>query len=211
MLKSAFRVPVSLALFGGASSYRKVSHCANNTGRSSRSTPISLANKVVLITGATAGIGEACAWQFAEQGSRLVLVGRREDRLAILKKKLIEEFPVLKVHTVAMSVADTDAVATLPQKLPAEFRDVEILVNNAGLALGVTTVDANSIEDAKTVMDTNVVGVIAMCRAFVPGMKERGAGHIINMGSVAVRSDSIGTFACTHHFHLHFYRGIFLM
>lgn len=187
MFKSAFKVPVSLALFGGASYYKNVSYCANNTGRSARSTPISLANKVVLITGATAGIGEACAWQFAEQGSRLVLVGRREDRLASLKKNLIKEFPALKVHTVAMSVADTDAVAALPKKLPADFRDVEVLVNNAGLALGVTAVDANSIEDAKTVMDTNVVGVIAMCRAFVPGMKERGAGHIINMGSVAVR------------------------
>ncbi len=86
-----------------------------------------------------------------------------------------------------MSVADTEAVAALPSKLPERFKNVEVLVNNAGLALGVSTVDTNSIEDAKTVMDTNVIGTIALCRAFVPGMKERGAGHIINMGSVAVR------------------------
>ncbi len=93
----------------------------------------------------------------------------------------------MEVHTVVMSVADTDAVAALPSKLPERFRDVDILVNNAGLALGVSGVDTNSVLDAKTVLDTNVLGVIAMCRAFVPGMKERGSGHIINMGSVAVR------------------------
>ncbi len=188
MFKSAFRIPMSLAIFGGASHYNKssMSYCAGPKGRSARSTPLSLANKVVLITGATAGIGEACAWQFAENGSKLILVGRREDRLAALKTEINSEYPAVKIHTVAMSVADTDAVAALPGLLPAEFKDVEILVNNAGLALGVSAVDTNSISDAKTVMDTNVIGVIAMCRAFVPGMKERGAGHIINMGSVAV-------------------------
>lgn len=102
-----------------------------------------------------------------------------------LKNDLINQYPKLKVHTVAMSVTDLDAINALPSSLPKEFQDVSILVNNAGLALGVTAVENNSVYDAKTVIDTNVVGVIALSSAFLPGMKERGEGHLVNMGSVA--------------------------
>lgn len=90
------------------------------------------------------------------------------------------------MHTVKLSVTDLTAVAELPKKLPAKFQNVDILLNNAGLALGVSPAESNDVEAAKTVMDTNVLGTIAMCSAFLPGMKERGTGHLINMGSIAV-------------------------
>lgn len=158
----------------------------NPVARPTSSPLTDMKNKVVLITGASAGIGAACAWRFAEHGAKLVLVGRREQRLAELKKAIQDEFPQAKVHTVSMSVTDLEKVQALPNELPAEFRDVHVLVNNAGLARGVTTVDQNDLKDAMEVMETNVLGTIAFCRAFVPGMKERGSGHVVNMGSVAV-------------------------
>ena len=110
------------------------------------SKPQSLSDRVVLITGATAGIGEACAWRFADAGSRLILVGRRAERLESLKSELVEEYPDLKVHCEAMSVTDLPAVEALPESLPEGFKNVEILVNNAGLALGVNPVYENSVQ-----------------------------------------------------------------
>ena len=86
---------------------------------------------------------------------------------------------------VPMSVTDLNAVEKLPNQLPVEFSTVYCLVNNAGLALGVATVDQNNVNDAKTMIDTNVLGVIALCSAFIPGMRIRGSGHIINIGSCA--------------------------
>jgi len=84
-----------------------------------------------------------------------------------------------------MSVTDLEKVKDLPSTLPEEYQNVDILVNNAGLALGVASVDENDMKDAETVLNTNVLSIIAMCRAFVPGMKTRGSGHIINIGSIA--------------------------
>jgi hypothetical protein len=136
--------------------------------------PTDLKDKVVLITGATAGIGMACAWQFAELGSKLILLGRREDRLEELKKAIVDEYPAVKVLVVAMSVTDKQKVAELPTTLPSEFSKVYCLVNNAGLVLGVSSVEGNNVENAQIVLDTNVLGVISMCSAFLPGMKERG-------------------------------------
>ncbi len=156
---------------------------------SRRVTPLDLTNKVVLITGASSGIGAACAWQFAEEGCHLILIGRRDDRLKHLKKDIIASYPKVDVHTVAMSVTDLEKVAALPKSLPGKFHDVDILLNNAGLALGVTPADQNDVAAAKTVLDTNVLGTIALCSAFLPGMKERGSGHLINMGSIAVSSN----------------------
>eukprot|EP01040_Poterioochromonas_malhamensis_P016893 gene16893-19288_t len=154
-------------------------------GRPKRSPLTSVKDKVVLITGASAGIGLACAWRFADEGSRLILVGRRKDRLEAIKSEINQTYPDLKIHVVALSVTDYDAVAKLPQQLPADFKNVEILVNNAGLARGVTSVEHNSIVDAIEVIETNILGTIAFTTAFAPGMKERGRGHIVNMGSVA--------------------------
>lgn len=87
--------------------------------------------------------------------------------------------------TVTMSVTDKKLVSELPSQLPSEFSSVYCLVNNAGLVLGVSSVEANSVDNAQIVLDTNVVGMISMCSAFLPGMKERGCGHVINMGSCA--------------------------
>jgi hypothetical protein len=159
---------------------------STSVSRPPRSPLVSLKDKVVLITGATAGIGLACAWRFADEHARLVLVGRRTDRLNEIKDAILKEYPKLKIHTVAMSVTDYGEVAALPKKLPNDFKDVDILVNNAGLARGVTKVEDNSMSDAIEVMETNVLGTIAFTAAFVPGMKQRGRGHIVNMGSVAV-------------------------
>jgi len=102
-----------------------------------------------------------------------------------LKDELIQAFPNILVYPACLSVTDFQAVEALPKLLPQEFANADILVNNAGLALGVSSVDTNSISDAKIVMETNVLGVVAFCSAFLPGMKERGNGHVINIGSVA--------------------------
>lgn len=185
---SASRVKsAALPLFMGATALGsiKVAALSDSASKSVRTVPLSMQNRVVLITGASAGIGASCAWRFAEEGSKLVLIGRREDRLLKLKKEINQCYPEVRIHTVAMSVADTEKVAALPESLPEEFKAVDVLVNNAGLALGVATVDENSVTDAKTVLDTNVLGVIAFCSAFLPGMKKRNFGHIINIGSVA--------------------------
>ena len=131
------------------------------------------------------GIGKAIAWEFASHGSNLILIGRREDKLNSVKTELLAEYPNLKVLTVPISVTDFDAIAALPEKLTDEFKNVDIIVNNAGLALGVNTVDNNNLNDAKTVLDTNILGTIAICSAFIPQMKARGSGHVINIGSVA--------------------------
>ena len=112
-------------------------------------------------------------------------MGRREDRLELLKNELLVSYPLLKINTISLSVTDIEKIELLPTTLPDEFKDVDIIVNNAGLALGVSYIDNNNVNDARTVLDTNVLGVIALCSAFVPGMKKRGDGHIINMGSVA--------------------------
>ena len=154
-------------------------------GGGSSSTPTNLEGKVVMITGATAGIGEACAWRFAELKSKLILVGRREEKLKSVRDSILKQHPGLPIHCVTLDVGDVDKVMALPAALPAEFSQVSVLVNNAGLALGVAGADNNSMVDLETVMQTNVIGLIAMSRAFLPGMKARGEGHLIQMGSIA--------------------------
>ena len=242
-----------------AAFFHRQSHCAASssvatssfTSRRTQSPETNLQGKVVLITGASAGIGRSCAWRFAEKDCKLVLLARRGELLDALKQDLVTTYPSLQVHTVVMSVTDLEAVAALPNKLPPNFADVYCLVNNAGLALGVSSVDQvnvtpccrnsrayqaaithylhtylpisnlqyiyplihllekctascplnttstsshsvlsclfyqNNAHDAKTMLDSNVLGTIAFCSAFVPGMKKRGAGHIVNMGSCA--------------------------
>jgi len=148
--------------------------------------PLDIAGKVVLITGATAGIGEATAWRFAEAGSKLILLGRRAERLDQLKQALVEAYPGLpEVLTVPFDVQDLARVATLPEDLPASHRDVDVLVNNAGLALGTASVDETDMANVVQMLNTNVTAVIGFVRAFVPGMKARGRGHLINIGSIA--------------------------
>eukprot|EP00890_Picochlorum_soloecismus_P000264 jgi/Picsp_1/1238/NSC_04719-R1_serine 3-dehydrogenase len=133
---------------------------------------------------ASSGIGEACAWRLAEAGCKLVLVARRGDRLHAMQHAITEEYGV-SVHTIAMDVRDIDALLQLPENLPSEFADVDILVNNAGLALGAESADEVDMSDADTMLQTNVMPVIALTKAFSKSMKARNSGHIINISSVA--------------------------
>lgn len=140
--------------------------------------------KTVFITGATSGFGEACADIFAAHQYRLIVNGRRTDRLAELKAKLEKEHAA-EVLTLAFDVRDREAVTKAIEGLPAEWRQVDVLVNNAGLALGRDLFHEADLDDWDTMIDTNVKGLLYVSKAVVPFMIERGQGHIINMGSVA--------------------------
>lgn len=137
-------------------------------------------NKTVLITGATSGIGLACARKFAENGDKLILTGRNEHRLTELKKELDTE-----VITLAFDVRDRDKAKKYLNELPEPWQDIDILVNNAGLALGLEPEYEGNLDDWETMIDTNIKGLLTMTRLIVPGMVKRNSGHIINIGSVA--------------------------
>lgn len=145
-----------------------------------------LQSQTVMVTGATSGIGEACCWRFAEEAKcgKLVIVGRKVKKLEEMKKE-IEAETSTKVAIAVLDVRDKDGCMRITDQLPKGFKEIDVLVNNAGLALGVATVDKNSLEDMTTTMETNVIGVLALCRSIVPGMVERERGHIINIGSIA--------------------------
>lgn len=137
-----------------------------------------LEGRHVLVTGATSGIGQACASLLARQGATLLLAGRRQDRLEALAAELGE-----RCHTVALDVRDRAAVDTLAQSELG--RDVDILINAAGLALGLDPVHLASMDEWETMIDTNCKGLVHATRAFVPGMVTRGRGHVVHIGSVA--------------------------
>lgn len=137
-------------------------------------------NKTVLITGATSGIGLACARKFAENGDKLILTGRNEHRLAELKKELDTE-----VITLAFDVRDREKAKKYLNELPEQWQDIDVLVNNAGLALGLEPEYEGDLDDWETMIDTNIKGLLTMTRLIVPGMVKRNSGHIINIGSVA--------------------------
>ena len=139
--------------------------------------------KIVLITGATSGIGLACARKFAENGDRLILTGRNESRLAEIKKELSEK--EADVMTLAFDVRDNKKAERYIQDLPAEWQEIDVLVNNAGLALGLEPEYEVNNDDWETMIDTNIKGLLTMTRLVVPGMVQRNRGHVINMGSVA--------------------------
>lgn len=134
--------------------------------------------------GASAGIGEACAWRLAELGCKLVLVARRGDRLHAIAGALKEEYGT-HVHPVILDVRDIDSLLKMPGNLPKDYQYIDILVNNAGLALGIDGVDEVNMEDASTMLDTNVRSVIALTQVVSANMKKRNSGHIINISSVA--------------------------
>ena len=136
--------------------------------------------KTVLITGATSGIGEACARRFARGGYRLVLTGRNEEKLNALREELAAAGA--EVVTLAFDVRDREA-ATVALSSLKEAPDV--LINNAGLALGLEKEYEGSYDDWDTMVDTNIKGLLTMTRLVVPGMVKRDKGHIINIGSVA--------------------------
>ena len=140
-------------------------------------------NKLVLITGATSGIGLGCARKFAENGDRLILTGRNEQRLAEISQELSDKGT--KVMTLTFDVRDREAAKKCINNLPTEWRAIDVLVNNAGLALGLEPEYEGSLEDWETMIDTNIKGLLTMTRLVVPGMVDRNHGHIINIGSVA--------------------------
>ena len=136
----------------------------------------------VLVTGATAGFGEATAERFARDGARLVVAGRRADRLEALAKRLSSS---ASVHPLALDVRDRAAVEKAIATLPADFARVDVLVNNAGLALGLEPAHRASLDEWEQMIDTNNRGLVVMTRQVIPGMVERGRGHVVNLGSVA--------------------------
>ncbi|HET7232542.1 MAG TPA: SDR family oxidoreductase [Longimicrobium sp.] len=142
-----------------------------------------LSGRTVLITGASAGIGAACARAFAAEGARLVLVARRAERLQELADKL--RGGGTDVLALEMDVRDGAAVAGQIGALPAEWSAIDVLVNNAGLGRGMDKLWEGSPADWDEMVDTNVKGLLYFTRAVVPGMVERGHGHVINLGSVA--------------------------
>jgi 3-hydroxy acid dehydrogenase / malonic semialdehyde reductase len=141
-----------------------------------------LQDRTVLITGASSGIGEACARAFVAAGARVVLAARRVDRLHRLAADLVG-----KSHTIELDVRDRDRVANTVAALPEKWRAIDVLVNNAGLAAGFSALPDGDPNDWDRMLDTNVKGVLWVTRAVVPGMIERGHGHVINIGSVAAR------------------------
>ncbi len=139
--------------------------------------------KIVLITGATSGIGLACAEKFAANGDKLILTGRNEHRLAEIRKNLTEKG--CEVLTLAFDVRDREKAKKFMSGLPDDWREIDVLVNNAGLALGLEAEYQGSFDDWETMIDTNIKGLLTMTRLIVPGMVARDRGHIINVGSVA--------------------------
>jgi NADP-dependent 3-hydroxy acid dehydrogenase YdfG len=143
---------------------------------------------IALITGATSGIGEATARRFAAEGWRVVINGRRRDRLDALKRELQGLHGPLEggnVHVLRFDVRDNSEVERAFAALPPEWRTIDLLVNNAGLAAGFDTIQDGGLDDWDRMIDTNIKGLLHVSRAVIPGMIERSRGHIINIGSVA--------------------------
>lgn len=139
--------------------------------------------KIVLITGATSGIGEACARKFAQGGYDLVLTARREAKLLKIAHEL--EDGGARVKTLVFDVRDYEAARRALSSLDERWSCIDVLINNAGLALGLEKEYEGSVDDWNTMIDTNIKGLLTMTRLVVPGMVERNEGHVINVGSVA--------------------------
>ncbi|MBW3630368.1 MAG: SDR family NAD(P)-dependent oxidoreductase [Gemmatimonadetes bacterium] len=137
----------------------------------------------VLITGATAGIGAACARAFGQAGARLILAGRRVDRLEALAGELRDAHGT-DSHRIALDVRDAGVVSRVLEDLPTDWRAVDLLINNAGLARGLAPIQEGEFRDWEEMIDTNVKGVLYVTRAVLPGMVRRGRGHVINIGSI---------------------------
>lgn len=141
-----------------------------------------LSNKIVFITGASSGIGKACAMAFAKRGAKLILAARRMERLQDLTKALN-----VPCHLIALDVRDKHAVQQQIQALPKEWQAIDVLVNNAGLARGLSSIQEGDLEDWEEMIDTNVKGLLYITREIAPMMAARNTGHIVNLGSIAGR------------------------
>lgn len=143
-----------------------------------------LNGKIVFITGASSGIGEACAVLFAEHGSKLLLAARRKDKLETLRSRL-GAAGAKAIHLLELDVRNRIGVDDAIASLPEEWRPIEILINNAGLSRGLDKLYEGAVQDWEEMIDTNVKGLLYVTRAVVPGMVGRGRGHIVNLGSTA--------------------------
>lgn len=141
-------------------------------------------NKTIFITGASSGIGAATAKRFAQENARLLLCARRIDRLKELADQIKNEYKV-EVHYFQLDVQNKDAVAQALKKLPDNWRDIDILINNAGLARGMHKLHEGDIQDWEEMIDTNLKGLLYITRAVLIGMVAKNNGHIINLGSIA--------------------------
>ncbi|OEK09546.1 NAD(P)-dependent oxidoreductase [Flavivirga aquatica] len=139
-------------------------------------------NKIALITGATSGIGEAAAYEFAKQGINLVLCGRRLERLNTIQKALEQ---LVNVHILNFDIRDKTKTFQAIESLPEKFKKIDILINNAGNAHGLDSINEGNIDDWDAMMDINVKGLLYVSKAIIPQMTEHQSGHIINIGSSA--------------------------
>lgn len=142
--------------------------------------------KIILVTGASAGFGKAIAETFAAKGWDIIITGRRAERLTGLAEKLTGQYGV-RVLPLSFDVRDNVAVREQLGKLPEEWQGIDVLVNNAGLALGRDLFDQASMDDWETMIDTNIKGLLYVSRAVLPYFEKRGYGHIINIGSTAAK------------------------
>lgn len=141
-------------------------------------------NKIALITGSTSGIGEACARTLAKLDYDLIIVGRREDRLLKLKNELEESFNS-DIYTIQLDVRNQDNVEIAINNLPSNWKNIDLLINNAGLAVGTSDIQEGLVDDWERMIDTNVKGLLYISRSIAPLMIKNQKGHIINISSIA--------------------------
>lgn len=147
-----------------------------------------LANKTILITGASAGIGEATAREFADASFgkvKLILTARRLEKLDDLKNSLEEEYPSIKILTIQLDVSKIDEIKPFIDNLPSDFKDIDVLINNAGKALGRDPIGSILTEDIGDMFQTNVLGLITLTQAVLPIFQKKNYGDIVNIGSIA--------------------------
>ncbi len=145
---------------------------------------ISVKNKIVLITGATSGIGEACAEIYAQNGANLIITGRRYDRLAVIKEKLENKYDI-QVTSYCFDTRHRDAVETFGNEIKNKNTTPYILINNAGLAKGLIEIQNGNIDDWDDMIDTNIKGFLYIAKAILPLMIEKNCGSVVNIGSIA--------------------------
>jgi len=157
-------------------------------------------NRIVLVTGATAGIGKAVAEEFAKLSYRVIIAGRRENRLDELKENLENSYNT-QILVMPVDLRAKKAVQKALTKLPKDWRDIDVLVNNAGLGVGFTSMDKANTDDWDTMIDTNIKGVLYLSREIMPRMVDRKVGHIINIGSTVAKQvpKNGGIYAATKH------------
>lgn len=145
---------------------------------------VSIQEQIVVITGASSGIGASCAKMFAKEGASLILAARRRDKLEQVATEIKQTYQS-QIYLLEMDVSDRHGVATSLTSLPESWRNVDILVNNAGLSRGLDKLQSGDIENWEEMIDTNIKGLLYVTRSLLPGMVERNQGHIINIGSIA--------------------------